>query len=222
MPAEHPMVMDAAEHWYRPDPVGAMISVGSPSPARRATRNRPGAVERLDRDRPAAHGTAHRRVVEGVDRTADGTRVRRPCAAGTPRPRACLARRTGGYGLPTSAAMATAAAEQVVAGMWGAGSPRTVGRCSRSVPREPGGSAHGRAPGQARAVRGEQAAHRTPRPFVSPRSPRQRRGARRLTTPTSSTPPATVVPSVAARHRPRTGRRSCRGAWSPCGSGTIP
>ncbi|RKQ34203.1 NAD(P)/FAD-dependent oxidoreductase [Kocuria tytonis] len=119
MPAEHPMVMDAAEHWYyRPDPVGAMISVGESEPSEACdAQPHPGAVERLI---ATIHEHTELRIT-GVAKAWTGLRTERasdvpvcgwdPAADGV----FWLAGQ-GGYGFQTSAAMAAAAAEQIVTG----------------------------------------------------------------------------------------------------------
>ena len=131
MPAEHPMVMDAAEHWYyRPDPVGAMISVGESEPSEACdAQPHPGAVERLIAT--VQQHTALR--ITGVVKAWTGLRTERACGVpvcgwDTAAEGVFWLAGQGGYGFQTSAAMATAAAEQVVTGHVGDWlSPRTVG-----------------------------------------------------------------------------------------------
>ena len=123
--------MDAAEHWYyRPDPVGAMISVGESEPSEACdAQPHPGAVERLIAT--VQQHTALR--ITGVVKAWTGLRTERACGVpvcgwDTAAEGVFWLAGQGGYGFQTSAAMATAAAEQVVTGHVGDWlSPRTVG-----------------------------------------------------------------------------------------------
>ena len=122
MPPEHPMVMDAARHWYyRPDPVGAMISVGESEPSEACdAQPHPGAVERLV-DTVQTH-TGLR--ITGVSKAWTGLRTERAsdvpvCGWDAAAEGVFWLAGQGGYGFQTSAAMARAAAEQLVAGSVG-------------------------------------------------------------------------------------------------------
>ncbi|MDO4920010.1 FAD-binding oxidoreductase [Kocuria sp.] len=130
MPPEHPMAMDAARHWYyRPDPVGAMVSVGESEPSEACdARPHPGAVERL-----VATVEAHTDLrITGVAKAWTGLRTRRAsdlpvCGWDAAAEGVFWLAGQGGYGFQTSAGMARAAAEQIVAGSVGEWlSPETV------------------------------------------------------------------------------------------------
>ena len=130
MPPEHPMVMDAAEHWYyRPDPVGAMVSVGESEPSEACdARPHPGAVERLVETVQSRTGL---RITE-VAKAWTGLRTERAtdvpvCGWDSAAEDVFWLAGQGGYGFQTSAGMATAAAEQIVSGRVGQWlSPETV------------------------------------------------------------------------------------------------
>ncbi|WP_240624966.1 FAD-dependent oxidoreductase [Kocuria tytonicola] len=130
MPPEHPIVMDAAEHWYfRPDPVGAMVSMGESELSEACdAQPHPGAVERLGETIQSCTGL---RITE-VAKAWTGLRTERAsdvpvCGWNAGAEGVFWLAGQGGYGFQTSAAMATAAAEQIVAGSVGEWlSPDTV------------------------------------------------------------------------------------------------
>lgn len=119
---EHPMVDDAAQDWYyRPDPVGAMISWGEAEPSEPCDATpHDGAVaaliETLERE------TALR--ITGTVKEWTGLRTSRPsdvpvCGWDTAAPGFFWLAGQGGYGFQTSSALARATAELVVQGRVG-------------------------------------------------------------------------------------------------------
>ena len=123
------MVMDAARHWYyRPDPVGAMISWGEAEPSHPCdARPHPGAVDRLI-------ATLERETslrVTGVSRAWTGLRTETPrdvpvCGWDARAPRFLWLAGQGGYGFQTSAALARAAADLLVGPADGGADPARV------------------------------------------------------------------------------------------------
>lgn len=119
VPPDHPMVMDAAQHWYyRPDPQGLMVSVGESEPSEACdAQPHPGAVERLVAT--VQEHTALR--ITGVVKSWTGLRTERAsdvpvCGWDTAAEGVFWLAGQGGYGFQTSAALAAAAAEQLLDG----------------------------------------------------------------------------------------------------------
>lgn len=119
VPPDHPMVMDAAQHWYyRPDPQGLMVSVGESEPSEACdAQPHPGAVERLVTT--VQEHTALR--ITGVVKSWTGLRTERAsdvpvCGWDTAAEGVFWLAGQGGYGFQTSAALAAAAAEQLLDG----------------------------------------------------------------------------------------------------------
>ena len=122
MPAEHPMVIDAADKWcYRPDPVGAMLSAGEAEPSEPCdAQPHEGAIDALV-------ATVERETslrVTGVVKAWRGLCTERASdvpVCGWDRAVEGLFRLAGqgGHDFQTSTAMAAAAAEQILDGCVG-------------------------------------------------------------------------------------------------------